>query len=121
MNKIKSYIVLVILGLFVFPVVFQSLHNIWHHSHCCQDEHLFCSDATIYRDFQKDRLSLPEKNNYCPICEYKFPINSLPDFLIIEIIIQIFIGNFTETIQKQPHQKLFTLKVPRAPPFHNIT
>jgi hypothetical protein len=106
--KIKKYISVVLLGLFVFPILFQSIHIVWHHSHDIlhTSNSLGCTNKVVC--FNED--------NHCPICEYQFFVNKQPNTDFFEIVIPFICNSFKETAIFQPYQQNFSLISPRAPP-----
>jgi hypothetical protein len=119
--KVKKHIARILFGIIFLPIVFQSVHIAWHHSHGhLPGNHHYCYTTTINKDFLKDSLTLNQETNHCLICEYIFSIKNLPVFSIFEAIIPIVAGVFIATETKQSHRQISALKPPRAPPFQTL-
>jgi len=105
------------MGIFFFPIIFQSVHMVWHltsgQKHppgpaCC----------TIHKqDSGKDVESLEQKNVRCPVCKYQFTLTTLPDHPVFKAIIPVQEGLGEEIKTEPPQRPIFTFKSPRAPPF----
>jgi hypothetical protein len=115
--QVKKHIALSLLGLFIVPVLFQSVHIVWHHSYG-QPETCEGSCCTGNNHALPDDLSiLSQQFEHCPICEYQFTIVSLPDFSIFEAVLPAITGICGDIASEPPLQQRFSLKSPRAPPF----
>ncbi len=114
MIKIKKHIARVLLGIFFFPIVFQSVHIVGYNHHGKPQDHFLCD---IDSDFHGSILTASEKVDHCPICDYEFSINRLPIYSVFDAIVPIGNEIFTATEIKQPHLQIFGSLPPRAPPF----
>jgi hypothetical protein len=111
--KFRKHIAIVLLGFFIFPVAFQSVHIVRHHGH----DHDVCYHVSNnHINHSAASISEAEKVNKCPICEYKFAINKLPTVSVYEANIPIIKLAFNETIIGHPYPEVFESKSPRAPP-----
>jgi len=115
---IKSFrnIALSLLVIFVYPIFFQPLHVVWHHSHgveCCG------SHGTCQLDHSQKHIGthLEETTDDCPICKFEFSINNLPEKSVNKFHNQEFIFKFIETKVTEFVPPFLLLKTPRAPPF----
>ncbi len=116
MLKFKRHIVIILLGLFVFPIVFQSLHIVWHHSHDYKCNHILCHIQQTGQNIQAEINTASQKDNHCPICEYQFSINDLPKIFLFSTN-TLLIDSFLKKLELQFYfQQLITIKSPRAPP-----
>jgi len=117
LTHIKRHIAAVLAGLLVFPIIFQSVHTVRHHSLdrsasegdvCCTgNEPDPCSDGSCLSNSTGD----------CPICEYQFTVNGLPDFTIHEAIIPAVTGFYHDVATAKPYLQPVALNSTRAPPF----
>jgi len=120
LRKYKIHIAIIAWGIFIFPVIFQPAHVVWHHS-AGHNENCGDSCETSFRNpIPQNSVSISEIDDHCPICEYKFTINSLPEHLVYEIVLIGHTENFKHIFTKDPHQKLITSKSPRAPPCFSV-
>lgn len=113
----KKYIVLFLLGIFLFPILFQSIHIVYHHKH----EHGF-ENQTINKSFSENDVCLTTTDallhqNECIICDYQFSINDLPDTAVFRTISSKIISLLDEKIINPYYHQNFSKKTPRAPPF----
>jgi hypothetical protein len=111
--KFRKHIAIILIGIFIFPVAFQSVHIVRHHGH----EHSACLHiCKIHSEYQGSYIQTPEKDKHCPICEYKFAINNLPSVSVYEANIPIIKLALDETIIGHPYLEVIESKSPRAPP-----
>jgi len=107
-------IALSLLGIFLFPVIFQNLHVIRHHHH----DIAFKIHNALNKDTRGESFfTILHHKEPCPIVEYKFQINSLPEYFILDSICPWVIGLVIESNSDEPHRILRSSKSPRAPPF----
>ena len=119
MIRRKKHIAFFLFVIFFFPITFQSLHIVWHHAHGYKGrQHLF-SNATHNEDSSINKENISEKEKLCPIGEYQFSINDLPEFSIFRSVIPAFAFHFDEIIIQQQYKQFFSDKTPRAPPILN--
>jgi len=117
LKELKSHITILLLGILLYPIAFQSVHVVHHH---LNDVHI-CADSSCDVQVQKHdngatNKSFSELKSLCPICEYEFPVKDLPQhnsYLSIVgcnySILVIAINNIHSLRDK-------TVKSPRAPP-----
>lgn len=119
MTKFYKHIAIFLIGIFVIPIVSQSIHILWHHSHS-----VIVCNHTIYLKNAGHHIGdtniINEKNKQCPICEYKFSINNLPVISVFGCSIPKINVSDNESEITQPTSCLVVTKSPRAPPFWNI-
>lgn len=113
--ELKKHIAVILLGIFIFPITFQSIHIVWHHSHCIS-HNATCHNAVDYHDYTGTAFHHSNSTDHCPICEYQLSINTLPDIPFFEAVIPIICGTFKVLSVTKPHQEVFALQSPRAPP-----
>jgi hypothetical protein len=116
MVGLSRHIAVLLLGVFLFPVVFQAIHITWHQVHDDHITHHFCHADLIVQHSQPDEEILSEKENYCPVCEYKFSINDLPKISVYRTVIPVIVGSVRETQIQLLFQSVILIKSPRAPP-----
>ncbi len=119
MNKIHKHIAIGLLGIFIFPNIFQSLHIVWHHSHdccgsICKHEHKTHHDAYDLSQHKTKFLGLAK--SHCPICEYQFATNNLSIVQFFGVVVSISNTKYNETIAIQLHKQITRQTSPRAPP-----
>jgi len=113
--ELKKHIAVILLGIFIFPITFQSIHIVWHHSHCIS-HNATCHNVVDCHDYTGTAFIHSNSTNHCPICEYQLSINTLPDIPFFEAVIPIICRVFKVLSVTKPHQEVFVLKSPRAPP-----
>lgn len=82
MKKRRIYTVFFLVGIFLFPLIFQPWHIVQHHGHdheCSAHAHHHNTDCS-----HESALSListqdqDQPHDPCYICDYKFPVEDLP-------------------------------------------
>jgi len=120
LKDIKVHITFFILGVFIFPFIFQSIHIIRHHYQDDSENIYFLKVKSNNHNFQKNiSINLLSRDNHCLICEYQFAINSLPEIQYFVINISISNSNFKEETIAEPHKQIINTKSSRAPPLLN--
>jgi len=114
--KLRKHIALLLLGIFFFPILFQSVHIFWHHSHGYKCEHFFYHKKTSDNDSLTKHVNTSEEEETCLICEYKFPINDSPKVFFFSTTIPTFVCVINEIDKQLPYKPVFSDKTPRAPP-----
>ncbi|MBN2728719.1 MAG: hypothetical protein JXR53_05795 [Bacteroidales bacterium] len=118
MIKLRKHIAYLLFGIFFFPILFQSVHVVWHHSHGDQGEHTLCAQTITRTDFQSNNKNVSEKEKTCPICEYQFSINDLPKISFFNPAIPENACNYLKIAKQQQYKQVFSDKTPRAPPVY---
>ena len=116
MIRLKKHIAFLLFGIFIFPIVFQSVHIVWHHSHVYKCAHNHGLQAASKTDFHSNGENVSEKQTTCPICEYQFSINELPNIATFNAVIPVFPYSYNEVATQQQYRQAFSDKTPRAPP-----
>lgn len=116
MIKLKKHIALLLLGIFFFPIIFQSVHIVWHHPNGYKNQCRHCEKETAENTSYSFAKDVSQKENICPICEYQFSINDLPIISIFRTIIPEIACLFNEIAVQQQYNQIFSDKTPREPP-----
>jgi len=116
LTELKKYIVFLLFGIFFFPILFQSIHIVWHHSHGHDGKHHVFNHETSDKGFHANRENISEEEETCPICEYQFSINDLPAISIFSLEIPVYPCIYNKIITRQQYKQVFSDKTPRAPP-----
>jgi hypothetical protein len=114
----RKNIAILLFWIFTFPIVFQSVHIVWHHSHAHADNHILCNEHTTAQAFHYKYSIDSQNDNPCSICDYHFSINDIPKTSIIRSVLPLIQGIFNELEIHFLFQEIFSLKSPRAPPAH---
>jgi hypothetical protein len=115
---LKKHIALCLMGLFIFPIVFQPLHVLLLHSpshehhHCCAHKH--CQAHAKPQHHNDVKLSLADDN--CPICNYHFATKDVSNPSVARAAIPVFTYDYNEFATQQIYNQTFSNKSPRAPP-----
>lgn len=116
MINLRKHIVFLLFGIFFFPIVFQSVHIIWHHSHGYKCEHNHYSQTITSKDLHQNSKNVSEKEKVCLICEYHFSINDLPNISFFNAVIPVCECTYNKVVAHQQYKQVFSDKTPRAPP-----
>lgn len=103
-------------GIFFLPILFQSFHIVWHHSHGYQSEHCLSCHETTDTDSCINIENISEKEKTCMICAYQFSINDVAEISFFTSVIPVFACIFGETATQQQYKQVVANKSPRAPP-----
>jgi hypothetical protein len=117
--KIKKHIAILLLGIFAFPIVFQSVHIILHHRHNIDNRH-YCCQSNTQNDCTGITVAKYKTISHCPICEYQFSINKPTNLFIFKTIMPILCGVLGNSLIEKRHLKILPSKSPRAPPFLKV-
>ncbi|OQA46951.1 MAG: hypothetical protein BWY47_01510 [Bacteroidetes bacterium ADurb.Bin302] len=112
---LKKHIAFFLLGIFIFSITFQSIHIVWHHSHCIS-HNATCHNTVDCTNYTGTAFFYSNSTNHCPICEFQFSINTLPYILFFEAVIPTICRIFKVLYVTEPHQEVFALYSPRSPP-----
>jgi hypothetical protein len=106
-----------LLGIFLFPGIFQSVHTACHKKECCAGHEIACeAGLPPHKDLQTNTINEHQQEKQCPVCNYQFPANQLPEYAVYEKIIPQRTGFIRETITNNYFRIVFTASSPRAPP-----
>jgi len=116
--QIRTHISFFLFWIFFTPILFQSIHIVWHHSDAHQCEHHLCISEASDQMLKADDTQLSEKEEKCPICEYEFPINNIPKVSSYDASLPIFSSLYTKTLTQKQFIKVISKRNPRAPPVY---
>ena len=117
MIKHRKHIALLLLVFFIFPILFQSIHIVSHHSADYKSECHLHKKETSGNDLFIVIKKATHELDVCPICEYQFSINNLLEISVPSLIIPVNKNSYTAITLQQYYRKNYTRKSPRAPPF----
>ena len=119
---LKRHIAAILAGIFLFPIFFQPMHVVWHHSH----EHAFVGYIVFHTktvDYQasgSDR-QVAKKETICPVCTFQFAINDLPLTEIYHALVPFSLAVLKKLVFKVYLQQLISYNSSRAPPVFNFS
>lgn len=116
MPKAKRHIVIILLGIFFFPMTFQCLHIVWHQTHNFQNHFAFHYHGTTGKTGQHNATCLSQQIKHCPICEFQLTIDYTTAHFVYKTNIPVVIKHFSENTTEEDYQKVLLTKTPRAPP-----
>ncbi len=116
MLKINRHIAFLLLGIFFFPIVFQSIHILRHHFHSHEEHVQECFIKTLDTVAQYNADSHNEYDEYCPICDYHFSINDVPEIFCNRLIIPVGAYVYNESIIVTYFNQIWGVLSSRAPP-----
>ncbi|MBN1820667.1 MAG: hypothetical protein JXR31_15380 [Prolixibacteraceae bacterium] len=119
MYRLYKHIALYLLGIFIFPVIFQSVHIIVHQSHRCHGTcylHKHEENSCLLPGQNADKSVFEVKKDKCPICSYEFSTNTISEVTIFKTYIPSATEYFNKGKVVRIKQPLFHKKSPRAPP-----
>jgi hypothetical protein len=133
MTKQRIITALYLLGIFVFPLIFQPWHIIQHHGDDYEcSVHIHKIDQSYGHAHHHDSGCSHEKmlplislqnpdhsHDPCYICDYKFPIKDLPAPFQPGFIVLKFQGLHSVNLVISDLQRAYSLINPRAPPCSN--
>ncbi len=120
MIKLRKHIAFLIFEIFLFPILFQSLHIIRHHSPDYKCEHNNCFQKIANTYFNSNGQNLSENEKTCLIREYQFSINDLPKISFFYAVISVFTYAYIEATIEQYYKQVFSDITPRAPPVYRV-
>lgn len=114
MKHLRIYSIYLLLGVFLFPLVFQSAHVVHHHAQelraaCCH-VHETAADP-VKQDGVSQAGEAP-----CAICNYTFSLNVLPGLNPIKTCLPYVSGALPLPSYQRTFAAVYTVKTPRAPP-----
>ncbi len=116
MIRIRKHIASFLFVIFFFPITFQPIHIVWHHSHGYNGKQYLTNKILSDKDPHTNQENISKEEKLCPIGEYQFSINDLPEFPVFRTEIPVFACNYNEIAIQQPYKQVFSDKIPRAPP-----
>ncbi|MCU4158336.1 hypothetical protein J1N10_20345 [Carboxylicivirga sp. A043] len=118
MMWLKKHIALWLTGLFIFPILYQPLHVVLHHSsrhahhHCCAHKH--CQVHANPK--QSNAIKVSSAEDTCPICDYHFATKDVANPPIERVAILVITNDYNDFATQQKYIQPFSNKSPRAPP-----
>jgi hypothetical protein len=117
MKGMRRHIAVYLAGIFIFPVLFQPWHIIHHHGHECPDHHEKGDPCHTKPVPGFTILNQIPGHDHCYVCDFKFPVNDLPNSFNIYTVPHIYqevqsglpLSHLPESEQSEFN--------PRAPPF----
>lgn len=112
----KKHRLWILLGIFVFPILFQSLHVLEHHLDDLNECHHDCSTQISHNNNQQHKAKITQDETVCPILSYELSVNDLHQLFIFQTNIPAFAFPFKQMVVNQHSKSVFSVKSPRAPP-----
>ena len=116
MTGTKKHIAAFVIAIFFFPIAFQSLHIVWHHSHDGKCERPVFLQKTFDAESAVNKKNISANKDACPICDYQFSILDVPEIACFSSVIPANARIRNEIATPQQYQHFFSDKTPRAPP-----
>jgi hypothetical protein len=116
MKAWKRHMVVLAAWIFLFPVLYQPVHIIQHHSpersdHSCDHHH-----HHHHKETADDAIRITQTENDCLICEYEFVIKDLPgSYELVNAPIQYYEVKTAPAVSSE-EGRFFSQINPRAPP-----
>lgn len=115
--SLRKHIALLLLGMFIFPIAYQSVHVVWYHPHSFICEHNHCQQTTAEKNTHTNGHKVSDEKSKCPICAYQFLKNEMPQRFLFNSTLPAIACNYIPIGKQQPYKEVFSDKTPRAPPF----
>lgn len=119
MSGLKKHIAILLFGIFFFPLTYQPWHVVKHHSQKSPCHH-GCLHSKVEKKICNHGqciTSTSEKQETCPVCEYHFPIKTLPILTHFKSKKSSFEDQLFGLEARLAYQQVVSRKSPRAPPF----
>jgi len=117
LKKISKHIAIVLLGIFIIPIIFQSIHIVLHLAHVHGNADLVELYSTKGFDVNKSVCNSKKGSEiHCLICEYKFPVSNAPENCLFECKIFKIENDFIDHLNNSFNLVFFSKKSSRAPP-----
>ncbi len=116
MIVLRKHIASFLFVIFFFPITFQPIHIVWHHSHGYKGKQYLNNKILSDKGSHRNQENISKEVKLCPIGEYQFSINDLPKIAIFSSVIPLFISVYNEIATQQIYKHVFSDKTPRAPP-----
>ncbi|MBE9488471.1 MAG: hypothetical protein IMY73_04730 [Bacteroidetes bacterium] len=101
---------LILLGLFVFPIIFQSVHTVFHVING------YTNIVLEKQDSNDLAISLFHSNDKCLICDYHFSVNNIVKKVPLERKSSFKERQHVDKVIFQYVNSIVSIKIPRAPP-----
>lgn len=116
MIKLNKHIAIVLLGIFIFPIFFQSIHIAYHNSHRYGNSSGEEGHFDHFESIKNIKVPLLDSEEKCLICEYNFSINNIPEICFFEIHILKADMDYMDAVIHQFKPRILSKKSLRAPP-----
>lgn len=116
MRQLKKYGILFLIGFFLFPIIYQSVHIVLHHAHSNQQEHHDCHKINSTNFHISEIHKTHETDDSCPVCKYEFSFNELNYIPVFENKTPEQLTRYNELTVLHHYKGIFSNKSPRAPP-----
>lgn len=113
LRRFNQHIAAILLGMFMFPLVFQSVHVLWHHAQVCVDA-CCCKHLEVTSESPSGDITTLEDD--CPICNYLITINGFADPLVHRTSLVVEKRVFVFLATQPPLKQVGGFESPRAPP-----
>ena len=121
MKGIYQHIAFALLGIFVLPIVFQSVHIAYtHHNYTFCSTHFESVDRQTTQEDHSAKYETDHGAEHCLICEYEFAINTLPEPPIFRCLVPRIILGYNENVISKPSSCIAFIKSSRAPPHTSL-
>jgi hypothetical protein len=78
MKKWKRHIAVSVIGIFLYPMLYQPLHVIHHHGHESQVHVCSLDNCHTEKGQEAGTECIEPARKHCHICDFKFSVNDLP-------------------------------------------
>lgn len=112
----RKHIAVLLFGTFFFPIVFQPVHIVWHHSNGHEHEYRKSHNESSKNEIVTFKYSINQEVNSCPICEYQFYSNDRPEECILRTYISELNSVFRTKVAQAYQKQDLSEKSERAPP-----
>lgn len=134
MTEWRIHTALFLIGIFVFPLIFQPWHIVQHHGHGEEcSGHIHGADLTYEHSHHHDSgcshtsmqpvitiQSTDHSHDPCYICDYKFPVNDLASAIELGFILYQVNDLHSGNRLCSALQEIYSLINPRAPPCSSL-
>lgn len=118
MADLKKHIAVLLFGIFIFPLAFQPLHVLMHHTQVAHDCHSCCETKLDKKESVKLAIieTASAEEEACAICDYHFPLNIIAKNVIchnIKVVVECKLFRLNKQL---PFLQVISVKSPRGPP-----
>jgi hypothetical protein len=112
----RKHIIIVLLGIFIFPLLVQPVHMAWHSLLAHADRKHECILHDLLGNFPIETTTFSEVTHFCLICDFHLCIVDEPTTEYINTIIPVSGFSFNETATQYLLTRLIYFSSPRDPP-----
>jgi hypothetical protein len=116
LRKLRKHIAFFLFIIFILPITYHSLHVVWHHSHGYKGKQYLYNNIFNGINSYANKENILEEVNLCPIGEYQFIINDLPETSFSGSAIPVITYIYNKIAAQQQYKQVYLAKTPRAPP-----